>query len=85
MFKVPVAPPHKTPEVVVLEEFPCHVTGRKSCSIPLSSSGDMDQSVDLFGNMDDQLSPGIHLIHFSINLLAGSASRSSETADTVKK
>ena len=59
VFKVPVALPPKTPEVVVLEEFPAHVTRRKSCSTPLSSSGDMDQSADLFDNMDEQRSPGI--------------------------
>ena len=66
MFKVPTAPPPKTPEVVLLEEFPSHVTGRKSCGTPLSSSGDMDQSADLFGNMDDQRSPGTEKFEMTV-------------------
>lgn len=66
VFKVPVLPPPKTPEVILLEEFPSHVTRKKSCNTLLSSSGDitelnngtMDQSADLFGNIDDCHSPG---------------------------
>ena len=66
VFKVPVLPPPKTPEVILLEDFPSHVTRKKSCNTLLSSSGDitelnngtMDQSADLFGNIDDCHSPG---------------------------
>ena len=63
MFKVPIVPPPKTPDVVLLEEFPSRGTGRKSCSTLLSSSGDMTglytSGVDLFDkNMDDHRSPG---------------------------
>ena len=66
VFKVPVLPPPKTPEVILLEDFPSHVTRKKSCNTLLSSSGDitelnngtMDQSADLFANIDDCHSPG---------------------------
>ena len=63
MFKVPIVPPPKTPDVVLLEELPSHGSGRKSCSTLLSSSGDMtglySSGMDLFdNNMDDQQSPG---------------------------
>ena len=66
VFKVPVLPPPKTPEVILLEEFPSHVTRKKSCNTLLSNSGDitelnngtMYQSADLFGNIDDCHSPG---------------------------
>lgn len=66
IFKVPVLPPPKTPEVILLEDFPSHVNRKKSCNTLLSSSGDitelnngtMDQSADLFGNIDDCHSPG---------------------------
>ena len=66
VFKVPVLPPPKTPEVILLEDFPSHVIRKKSCNTLLSSSGDitelnngtMDQSADLFGNIDDCHSPG---------------------------
>ncbi len=57
-------PPPKTPEVVLLEEFPVHRSGKRSCSTPQSSSGDMTglytSGMDLFGNMDDHRSPGIY-------------------------
>ena len=63
MFKVPMVPPPKTPEVVLLEEFPSRETRRKSCSNLFSSSGDMTglytSGMDLFdNNMDDHRSPG---------------------------
>ena len=66
VFKVPVLPPAKTPEVILLEDFPSHLTRKKSYNTLLSSSGDitelnndaMDQSADLFGNIDDCHSPG---------------------------
>ena len=63
MFKVPIVPPPKTPEVVLLEEFPSRGAERKSCSTLLSSSGDMtalcSSGMDLFdNNMDDHRSPG---------------------------
>ena len=66
VFKVPVLPPPKTPEVILLEELPSHVTRKKSCNTLLSNSGDiteldngtMDQSADLFANIDDCHSPG---------------------------
>ncbi|KAJ7389293.1 DNA endonuclease rbbp8 [Desmophyllum pertusum] len=64
VFKVPMAPAPKTPEVVLLEEFSSRGTGNKSCSIPLSSSEDMTglytSGMDLFGNMDDHCSPDLH-------------------------
>ncbi|KAL9962287.1 hypothetical protein ACROYT_G031374 [Oculina patagonica] len=63
VFKVPMLPPPKTPEVVLLEEFPARGSGKKSCSTPLSSSGDMTglytSGMDLFGNMDDNRSPDL--------------------------
>ena len=66
VFKVPVLPRPKTPEVILLEDLPSHATQKKSCNTLLSSSGDitelnngtMDQSADLFGNIDDCHSPG---------------------------
>lgn len=63
MFKVPIVPPPKTPEVVFLEEFPSGRSGAKSRSTLLSSSGDMtglcSSGMDLFdNNMDDHRSPG---------------------------
>ena len=66
VFKVPVLPPPKTPEVILLEDFSSHVTRKKSCNTLLSNSGDitelnngtMDQSADLFANIDDCHSPG---------------------------
>ena len=61
VFKVPIVPPPKTPEAVPLEETPSRGTGKKSCSILFSSSGDMSglytSGMDFFdNNMDDQRS-----------------------------
>ena len=63
MFKVPIVPPPKTPEVVFVEEFPSGGGRGKSCSTLLSSSGDMtglySSGMDLFdNNADDHRSPG---------------------------
>lgn len=57
IFKVPELPLPKTPEVILLDEFPPQLTRRKSCSTPVSGGEDMDQSADLFGNMNDVRSP----------------------------
>ena len=34
------------------------MTGKKPCKTPVNCGEDMDQSADLFGNMDDPRSPG---------------------------
>ena len=66
VFKVPVLPSLKKPEVILLEDFSSHVTRKKSSNTLLTSSGDitelnngtMDQSADLFANIDDCHLPG---------------------------
>jgi len=63
VFKVPIVPPPKTPDMVLQEEFPSRGSGRKSCTTLLSSSGHMtglySSGMDLFdNNMEDQQSPG---------------------------
>lgn len=57
LFKVPMAPLPKTPEVILLEEFPSRGADKKSCTTPLGSSGDITglyaSGMDLFGNIDE--------------------------------
>ena len=59
-----MAPPPKTPEVILLEEFPSRRADKKSFTTPLGSSGDITglytSGMDLFGNMDEHCSSGNH-------------------------